>query len=271
MLVVIGLGNIGGAIAERCVEVGESVCGVDLLAERRAEWKEATGLEAAPNVSAVDWAAATRVIVIVRLTDEANEVLEQIDEHLRPGTPVFVSTTLDVTFAGALGRYSDRKWRLLELPISGGRAGARAGELTVMAAGELSADDRGFLTHTIAKHVVHFDRFGEPTLVKLINNTTAAYNTAAFAQMLILGNELGVDVAKLNDVLLTSSGGSWMASRFKHLVEDLLVKDVGLLRHHAGQLPDVSLAADSALVGPNRQAQALLAAAQAAQADGPQN
>jgi len=259
VIVVIGLGNIGGAMARRLVAAGQEVCGVDLSAERREEWKEHTGLAALDSVAAAPWDQVDQVLVIVRLTHQAEAVLQELRTlPLRPGTLVLLSSTLEHEYAKDLSRYDDADFRLVELPVSGGEGGALAGTLTVMAAGPLTADDEKYLLSTLASHVVHFENFGDPTIAKLINNVTAGYNARAYADMLILGNELGLNAVKLAEVLETSSGGSWMGSAFKVLRDDLLDKDVALLRDQLGSLPVVSLGADQDLIGRLEQARALL-------------
>jgi 3-hydroxyisobutyrate dehydrogenase len=259
MIVVIGLGNIGLAIAERLAARGREVCGVDLAEDRRVEWHQRTGLDAAARLTAVPWDAVTHVFVVVRLTHQAQAVLGQLDDlPVRPGTGVFLNTTLELGFAKTLDQYRDRAWRLVELPVSGGESGARAGTLTVMAAGAMGDADRALLSDTIASNIVTFAGFGEPTLAKLLNNVSAAYTALSYAEMLLLADQVGMDPGRLAEVLRTSSGGSWMGDHFTALVGDLLDKDVALLRSELGELPLISLAADRDLVGRLGTARALL-------------
>jgi 3-hydroxyisobutyrate dehydrogenase-like beta-hydroxyacid dehydrogenase len=259
MIVVVGLGNIGLAIAERIAGCGKEVCGVDLAEDRRAEWKRRTGLDAVADLTAVPWGAVTHVFVLVRLTYQARSVLGQLDElPIRPGTAVFLTTTVELEYARTLDRYEGRTWRLVELPVSGGESGARAGTLTVLAARALDDTDRELLHDTIAANIVMFRQWGEPTLAKLLNNVSAAYTALAYAEMLLLAERTGMDPRRLAEVLHTSSGGSWMGDHFTVLVDDLLDKDVALLRSEFGELPVVSLAADRDLVGRLGQARALL-------------
>jgi 3-hydroxyisobutyrate dehydrogenase-like beta-hydroxyacid dehydrogenase len=259
MIVVVGLGNIGLAIAGCIAGRGREVCGVDLAEDRRAEWKRQTGLDAAADLADVPWDEATHVLVIVRLTHQADAVLNRLDElPVRAGTGVFLSTTLELGYARALDRYEGRAWRLIELPVSGGDSGARDGTLTVMAAGALDDADRALLRDTIAANIVTFAGWGEPTLAKLLNNVSAAYTALSYAEMLLLAQRTGMEPRRLAEVLRTSSGGSWMGEHFTALVDDLLDKDVALLRSELGELPLVSLAGDRDLTGRLGQARALL-------------
>jgi 3-hydroxyisobutyrate dehydrogenase-like beta-hydroxyacid dehydrogenase len=259
MIVVVGLGNIGIAIAARIAECGHDVLGVDLDAQRRAEWQTLTGRAAAPNLVEVPWPDVTRVYVVVRLTDQAESVLQQLLELPLPADiPVLLNTTLELDYARGLARYDDAPWRLIELPVSGGDSGARAGTLTVMAAGRLTQPDRDYLLSTSAGSIVEFASFGEPTLAKLLNNVAAAYTALSYAEMMLLAARTGMEPARLAEVLRTSSGQSWMGDHFVGLVDDLLGKDVALLRKQLGALPAVELDDDDHLLSRLAQARTLL-------------
>jgi 3-hydroxyisobutyrate dehydrogenase-like beta-hydroxyacid dehydrogenase len=259
VIVVVGLGNIGMAIARRLVDTGGDVVGVEVAPERRALWRQQTGREAVADLGAVDWARVDRVFVIVRMTDQAGEVLTRLAAlDGDRDRAVHLVTTLETAFAAGLDAYARPGLRVIEQPVSGGERGALAGTLTLMTAGPLTDDDEAFLRASIASHVVRFDSYGEPTRAKLLNNVTGAYNARALALMLTLAHEQGVDVRRFYDVLLTSSGGSWMAAGFLPLLDDLLAKDVHLLRDELGGLPHVDLDSDADLVASLGRARALL-------------
>jgi 3-hydroxyisobutyrate dehydrogenase-like beta-hydroxyacid dehydrogenase len=259
MIVVVGLGNIGIAIAARIADRGHEVLGVDLAADRRSEWQRITGRTAVASLTDVPWPDVTRVYVVVRLTDQAESVLQQLlTLPIPPGIPVFLNTTLELDYARGLGRYDDAAWRLIELPVSGGDSGARAGTLTVMAAGDVRDEEREYLRSTSAAAIVEFGSYGEPTLAKLLNNVAAAYTALSFAEMMLLADRTGMQPARLAEVLRTSSGQSWMGDHFITLIDDLLGKDVALLRQELGALPVVGLDEDDHLLSRLAQARATL-------------
>ena len=242
MIVVVGLGNIGIAIAARIADCGRDVLGVDLAADRRSEWQRITGRAAVASLTDVFWPDVTHVYTVVRLTSQAESVLQQLlTLPLPPGIPVFLNTTLELDYARGLGRYSGAPWRLIELPVSGGDSGARAGTLTVMAAGDVRDPEREYLLSTSAGAIVEFSSYGEPTLAKLLNNVAAAYTALSFAEMMLLADRTGMQPTRLAEVLRTSSGQSWMGDHFVTLIDDLLGKDVELLRQELGTLPVVGL------------------------------
>jgi 3-hydroxyisobutyrate dehydrogenase-like beta-hydroxyacid dehydrogenase len=259
MIVVVGIGNIGIAIAARIADCGHDIVGVDLAADRRSEWQRVTGRKAAADLDDVPWPDVTHVYVVVRLTNQAESVLQRLLSLPLPlGIPVFLNTTLEPDYARGLGRYGEAPWRLIELPVSGGDSGARAGTLTVMAAGDLREPEREYLLATSAAAIVEFGSYGEPTLAKLLNNVAAAYTALSFAEMMLLADRTGMQPARLAEVLRTSSGQSWMGDHFAGLVDDLLAKDVALLRHELGALPEVALDDDDHLLSRLAQARATL-------------
>jgi 3-hydroxyisobutyrate dehydrogenase len=238
---VIGLGDLGLACASRLHEVGLQPLGVDPAPARQAEWRAATGLTAAASLESV---TADRVLVCVRTTEQAESVLTQLRGQAHEGAlAAYVITTLEPSFARRLGDLAGNGMRVIELPVSGGRAGARRGDLTVMIGGGLAApEDADFLRSTLADHVFEFPRFGDATIVKLLNNVLGAYNAAAFAGIMSLADGMGIDPATCAAVIRTASGSSWMAEHFEALVDDLLVKDAGLLAGEVGASPIIDLA-----------------------------
>lgn len=246
---VVGLGNIGGAIATRLVDAGQRVTGLDLDDERRRRFTDATGHVAVASFDDVELADISEILVVVRLTDHAAAVLDDLATRpLRADTTVYLVTTLELDFARALPSRTTPGYQLVELPVSGGEGGARRGELTLMAAGPLDDDRAEWLTATLGSVLVRFDVYGAPTLAKLLNNVTAAYNALAFAEMALLADRLGVEPTALQRLLATASGGSWMTDAFVDVVDDLLAKDVGLLADEVGELPTLSLADGDALI-----------------------
>jgi 3-hydroxyisobutyrate dehydrogenase-like beta-hydroxyacid dehydrogenase len=189
------------------------------------------------------WDRVARVHLLVRTHDQAAAALEQLDLLAGDDTPVHVHTTLAPGAAAELVGRARTHIRVLEQPITGGAVGIRAGRVTVLSAGPADTRDRDWIGH-LAEHVLTFDRLGQPTLAKLINNTVAAATTRATVGMLGVAAEHGLDLGVMRAVLRHGSGGSWMAEAVADLGEDqarLLVKDVRLLQEQVGELPTIRL------------------------------
>ncbi len=270
-IAVVGLGDLGLAIARRLDDVGLEPAGVDGSARRRELWREHSGRAACASLGELAPARARRVFVCVRTTEQADGVLAELsalatrtagDGHAQAaaGAVAYVVTTLAPAFARELGaRAADAALRIVELPVSGGRAGAERGELTALLGGPAAQpDDVELIQSALAARVFRFARYGEATLAKLINNTLAAYNAAAFAHCTALADAAGLDAGACMAVARAGSGGSWIAEHFAALVDDLLVKDAALLADELGPLPVLDLARGEELLATLSDARELL-------------
>jgi 3-hydroxyisobutyrate dehydrogenase len=240
-IAVIGLGDIGLACALRLHETGGAAIGVDVAGDRRAAWQRATGQEAAAGLRGL---VLDRALICVRTTSQAREVLGELPgcDGGEAGLAAYVLTTLEPAFARGLAGYGSDRFRVIELPVSGGRSAARTGELTVLVGGEQAAPgDIDFVRRTLARRTFSFPRFGDATLAKLLNNTAAAYNASAFATCLALAEQAGLPADVCAEVIRASSGGSWVADSFEGLIGELLAKDAGLLAAELGPLPVIEL------------------------------
>ncbi len=248
---VVGLGDLGLAIARRLEQVGLAPAGVDGAPERRELWREHSGRGAYVSLRELAPEQARRSFVCVRTTDQAGAVLAELRE-LAAGAPsveapaggavAFLVTTLAPAFARELGAHADTALRVVELPVSGGRAGAERGELTALFGGPtVERADVELIERSLAARVFRFARYGEATLAKLLNNTLAAYNAAAFAHCVTLADAAGLDARECAAVALAGSGDSWIAEHFAALVDDLLAKDAALLAEELGPPPVLDL------------------------------
>ncbi len=246
---VVGLGDLGIAIARGLHAAGVAVAGIDGVPERRAMWEEESGRAALASTAELDPAEAPRVFCCVRTTEQADAVIADLNGRLGPDAVIYVVTTLAVDFARDLAAHAAADGpRLVELPVSGGRGGAERGELIVLAGGPAVTDeDAAFLERTLASLVLPMERYGEASLAKLLNNALAAYNALAYASAVELAAAAGLDVPTTAELLRRGSGGSWMADAFAGLVDDLLAKDAGLLAAEIGPLPTIDLGDPDAL------------------------
>lgn len=243
---VVGLGNIGGAIATRLAATGAEVFGVDEDPAARQRFTGETGRPALAALTKESLADGDRIFVVVRTIQQSNEVLDRLSVSGCEIT-VFVMTTLDPQAAKDLGRKDRPNLRIIELPVSGGRSGAVEGTLTALAAGPLSESDLAFLEKHLVTTVVTFDNYGEPTTAKLYNNVLAAYHARAHAEILLWADRSGHNVLRLDALIATSSGASWMGQNLASVVDDLLEKDVALFEESFGELPRLSVGLGSAL------------------------
>ncbi|CAM5401816.1 NAD(P)-dependent oxidoreductase [Streptomyces hirsutus] len=245
MHLVIGLGPIGGNLGTHLAEKRREVYGYDLDPARVAEWAQESGSPfSGSDLAAVPWDAVTSVHIAVRLADQVEAVLRGLNDATGRPLSIFVNTTLTPTDARRIAALGNENWRIFESPVSGGPAGARHGTMSVFLAGPAPTDDEERLLADQAGHVFRLSEYGQPAMVKLLNNALATYNLTATAQILNLADAHGVPAGKLAEVLAVSTGQSWMSDNIKDVAYDLLLKDVGLLRTELQHLPVTDLDGD---------------------------
>jgi 3-hydroxyisobutyrate dehydrogenase-like beta-hydroxyacid dehydrogenase len=220
MIGFVGLGNMGGRIARRLLDGGESVLGYDADPARAAQ----VGVEPAASLAAV---ASAADVVLLSLPD--SPVIEAVvggddglEEHARAGQVLVDLSTAAPSSTRALhDRLAERGVAYLDAGISGGAAGAEQGTLTIMAGGDADALDRvrPVLGH-FAKHVHHMGASGSGHVTKLLNNFLNGVSLAATAEVMVAARKAGLDLRQLLEVLNTSTGVNFATlHRFPHIVE----------------------------------------------------
>ena len=213
---VVGVGNMGLAMALRLCEVGHAVHVRDLDPSR-----EALAVAHGAHVAATPAVLAARSeVVIVAVVDAAQveSVLFGDDgaaAAMRPGSCVVLCPTIGPASTEAIvGRLAALSLDAIDAPMSGGPARARAGTMSLMVAcaDEVYERQRDLL-HALADPVFRLgSRVGDGARAKLVNNLLAAINLAGAAEALALAERVGLDAARMLDVIERSSGQSWIGS-----------------------------------------------------------
>ena len=209
---VIGIGNMGLGIALRLLERGHAVAVRDLRADLE-QIAAGSGARVLPTPRAIA-AAADLVVVVVVSAAQIDDVLHGPDGVLAAApTDVMLCSTIapedTARFADAVAAHGGI---LLDAPISGGPAKARAGTMSLMLAAPEAARllHAAVLSDMAAKVFPISARAGDAARVKLLNNLLAAANLVAGASALVAGERMGLDPAVLQQVIAASSGQSWI-------------------------------------------------------------
>ena len=195
---VVGVGNMGGAMAQRLLAQGWRVQVCDLDPAKLAEF-EGFGAVArsTPSQLAIDSVA---IIVCVVDADQAREVL--FGEHgaaaaLQPGQAVLLCPTIapqdveDIAARLALGGIAT-----IDAPMSGGPARARDGSMSLM----LACADAVFERH---RALVGEGLEQRPVFRRVV---------VAGQQLDLQHQRLGLDLGRTLEVIEQSSGQSWIGS-----------------------------------------------------------
>lgn len=213
---VIGIGNMGLAIALRLREQGMAVTVRDIDPAREA-LARAAGCAVAATPAAVA-TASDLVIVVVVDAAQTQQVLfgtEGAAQAMRPGSGVLLCPTIAPSAVeDAAARLGHRGVDCIDAPMSGGPVRAREGRMSLMVAGDDAACDRWHsVLQLMADPVFRLgQRPGDGARTKLVNNLLAAVNLMGASEVLGLAGRLGLDPARTMDVIEQSSGQSWIGS-----------------------------------------------------------
>jgi 3-hydroxyisobutyrate dehydrogenase len=202
----VGLGAMGLPMTRNLLKAGHEVT---VASRSRGPVERAISEGATDGRTLTELARASEVVILcVPNSPEVVEVVEGLLPGLQGGTIVVDCSTIDPDVeraqhekVGATGA------RYLDGPLSGGTVGAEKGTLTVMVGGEAGTLDevRGVLD-AVAGLVVHVGGPGMGQVVKLCNNLIYAAQMVATAEATALAARSGVEMGKLLEVLLHSTG-----------------------------------------------------------------
>jgi 3-hydroxyisobutyrate dehydrogenase-like beta-hydroxyacid dehydrogenase len=205
----VGLGAMGQHMTARLLDAGHELAVFDTRPEA-VEPHAARGARACESAAAVADVADT---VLVSLpTPDVVRTVATGDHGLLGGkairTFVDLSTTGPPVAAEIAAKLAASGVACLDAPVSGGVAGAKAGSLTIMAAGDAGVFERArpFL-EAIGRNVIHVgDEPGQGQLAKILNNLLSATALAITAEAVALGVRGGLSARTLVDVFTKSSG-----------------------------------------------------------------
>jgi 3-hydroxyisobutyrate dehydrogenase-like beta-hydroxyacid dehydrogenase len=208
----IGLGDMGGGMARRIIAAGHPTV---LWARRPEALEPFTGPGVEFAGSPAELAARCDLVgVCVWHDSDVLDVCTRDDgvfAGARPGTVVAIHATVLPSTCHALAEAAaGRGVQVLDVPVSGGRAGAEAGTLVVAIGGDADAAERCRpVFQAFGDPVLYAGPLGAGQLAKLVNNTLLAANLALADDALTLGHTFGIEPEVLAQFIRHGSGGSF--------------------------------------------------------------
>lgn len=210
---VIGLGNMGGAIAQNLLAAGFQVVGLDIDTERMAPFTAGGGKPAATP------AEVTQEADIVILSLPSVAALEQVVhgsggllEGGRSGVICIESGTFPLAAKiSAAEALATRDIALLDCTVSGTGSQARNRDIVVYASGppELVAKCEPVFK-AISKAAPRVGDFGAGSTMKFVSNLLVAVHTVAAAEALTLAAKCGLDPGAALELITSGAGNSRM-------------------------------------------------------------
>ncbi|MEP2641671.1 3-hydroxyisobutyrate dehydrogenase [Roseobacter sp.] len=205
----IGLGNMGAPMAANLAKAGHSITGFDMTVQAA----DGVTMAASAQEAARD---ADIVVTMLPNGDILRAVAADIMPIMTSGALFLDCSTVDVDSARTVADLAMiHGVASVDAPVSGGVGGAAAGTLTFMAGGP----EDGFakaqpLFDIMGQKAVHCGAAGAGQAAKICNNMILGATMIATCEAFALADKLGLDRARMYDVVSTSSGSSWSMNAY---------------------------------------------------------
>jgi 3-hydroxyisobutyrate dehydrogenase len=208
----IGLGIMGNAMARNLLKAG-----YPLTVYNRTEASAAPLVSEGAILASSPRAVAERADVVITMVTDSEAVKEVVlgksgvIEGAHQGLIVVDMSTISPKATREISaKLAESGVRMLDAPVSGGDAGAKAATLTIMVGGPTSAFDECLpILQALGKKVVQMGETGAGQLTKLSNQILIAGNMAGLCECLLFAKKVGLDLDKLIDSLSAGAASSW--------------------------------------------------------------
>jgi 3-hydroxyisobutyrate dehydrogenase len=205
---IIGLGDMGAAIASTILRNGYDVLACDLRAEA-VEKLVSQGARAAGSLTAL--ADECDVALLVVMDDkQVNQVVGELLRHPGRLKRIIVSSTVLPSTVIALSEAARAQGLdLIDAPVSGGAEKASRGIITVMIGGEDDAVQSCWpIFQAFGKNIYHLGPVGAGNAGKLVNNLLSLGGLMLQFEAMQLADAYGINEDSVTEFVATSAGDS---------------------------------------------------------------
>ena len=211
----IGLGNMGAGMAANQAKAGRDVAAFDLSDAALARAVERGCTAAGSAAEAVD--GADVVITMLPAGAHVRKVYrEAVFPAAKPGALLIDCSTIDVESARDVAAEATAAgFVFADAPVSGGTAGAEAGQLAFMV-GCNEADFAAVeaVIAPMARATIYAGAHGAGQAAKICNNMVLGVSMLAVSEAFALAEKLGLDGERFFDIASKSSGQCWSLTSY---------------------------------------------------------
>jgi 3-hydroxyisobutyrate dehydrogenase/2-hydroxy-3-oxopropionate reductase len=228
---IVGVGRMGHSMLKHLVKHGYQVTACDVSTEALAKAREA-GAKTADSPAALA-KQCDFVILGVGYTDEVNAVVygdTGLLANLAKGSIIAVSSTTSPYTVQEIDQAAKPKGiGVLDAPICRGRFAADEGTLLALVGGEPNVVERGRAVYgAFCSDYAHLGDVGHGQVGKTMNNLLLWISAVGLIEAGRLAESTGIDLVKLRDALMMSSGNSdalkeWDMISFTWALKDMQV------------------------------------------------
>nr|XP_039267969.1 3-hydroxyisobutyrate dehydrogenase, mitochondrial-like [Styela clava] len=213
----IGLGNMGGSMAENLLATGHRVIVYDKVQDS-VKLLQDKGAVVGKNPAEVAQ-QTERIITMLPSSPHVQEVYlgpDGILSAVKGGALLVDCSTIDPAVAIDVSKKaSDKAAVFMDAPVSGGVVAAKAASLTFMVGGQEAEFDaaKEMLLH-MGKNVIRCGIVGTGQTAKICNNMLLAISMIGVSEALNLGSRLGLDPKTLSSIMNISTGRCWSSDTY---------------------------------------------------------
>ena len=206
----VGLGAMGAPMAARLAASGHALRLYDTAPDRLDGAARATGGTVAASPADAAGNADFAITMLPTGEDVARAALGRsgiADGLGAGGTLIDMGSSAPSGTVALAGELARRGIGMVDAPVSGGRAGAVSGSLTIMAGGDADAVARCRpLLEAMGARIVHAGAVGSGHALKSLNNTISAVGLLIAAEAFLVGKRFGLDPRTMADTVNASTG-----------------------------------------------------------------
>ena len=248
----IGLGEMGSPMAKNLVKSGYTLFVFDIRKEAADELVK-SGSTACSSAYEVGQSAAI-TFVMARSTEQVENIVlgkKGLLQGCKAGSCIIISATVSpLTIQKLAVEAKKKKVEVVDAPVSGGKQGAEAATLSIMAGG----DEATFkkirpVLDKVGKsiNIFYLGSYGMGEVAKIANNLLLLINMNAAYEAVKLAQNAGLSLDALLQIAKPSSGGSWVLEHWDMVTSwkenfksggtmDLIYKDFQLAQNLAKDL-----------------------------------
>jgi 3-hydroxyisobutyrate dehydrogenase-like beta-hydroxyacid dehydrogenase len=222
---MIGLGIMGGAMAEALLADGYPVVGYDVRDQARRRLRRAGGKAVASGTAVASSAdlLITSLATVAALDDAVDKIALAKRGANRPALTVIETSTLPIADkARALKCLQHAGIALLDCPISGTAVRMKEGAWTIFVSGSAAAYRRARpLFAVFTRNAPYVGAFGNGTRMKFIANHMVAIQNVAVGESMTFARRMGLDAQQVWELFAASPviGSGIFKLRGKFMVE----------------------------------------------------
>ncbi len=228
---IVGLGDMGIGLSRNILESGFELRGFDLREERLKLLEQAGGIRG-ESVADVGENSDTVFVMVLNGAQAASVVggEQGLRQSMSPGSTIIITATIEPSEVRQIEQLLEGSGiHLIDSPVSGGKAGAENGTLTMMAAAPTQVlESQRDVLQAVGKDIFHVgEEIGMGQTVKASLQALIGSTFTAIFESLVLGSKAGVPGKVLFEVFTSSGVRSPLLEGCAKLIMDREFKNTG--------------------------------------------